>query len=197
MTVTAAYKQLTVSSIEIVSDSGAAADFTSVPLGSPPPGASLNIQNNQFTITVWFRPTAAGLRTATLQIVNNISSSPLVVSLSGSGDPTPLPLLSVFPGSLNFNPKKVTPHAVTLKNTGTAPLTITSIAIQSGNFSATNTCGIGPGGGTLQPNQQCTVNLKCFFSGPGGTSYLVITHNAVGSPTLVDLNATSKIGGNP
>lgn len=193
VTITAA-SQLTISSIAVTSSSGAANDFPSVPPpGNPPGGGSVNVQNNQLTITVWFRPTAAGTRTASMAIGNNISADPLVVQLTGIAVDPPIPLLHVSPGSLSFTPNKGT-QSVTLQNTGSAPLVISSIAIQGGNFSATNTCGVGAGAGTLQPGQQCTVTLHCAFIGPGGTSELVITHNAVGSPTMVDLNATSKTG---
>jgi hypothetical protein len=189
--------QLAITAIAILDSAGAAsADFVSVPPpGSPPPAGSINIQNGQLVITVWFTPTAAGTRNATLQISHNQPGSPLTVQLSGMGNPKPLPLLSFSPAFLNFNPKKITNHTVTLGNTGTAPLTIESIVIADSNYSMTNACNIGAGGGTLQPGQQCTINVVCRFTGPGGSSDMVITHDAAGSPSVVELNATAKAGG--
>jgi phospholipase C len=187
---------LAITAIALLDSTGAAsADFASVPPpGSPPPAGSINIQNGQLVITVWFIPTAAGTRNTTLQISHNQPGSPLTVQLSGTGNPEPLPLLSFSPGSLFFDPKKLTNHTVTLGNTGSAPLTISSIVIADSNYSMSNTCNVGAGGGTLQPGQQCTVNVICHFIGLGGTSQMVITHNAAVIPTVIELNATSKGG---
>ena len=188
---------LAITGIALLDPTGTvSADFASVPPpGSPPPAGSINIQNGQLVVTVWFIPTAAGTRNATLQISHNQKGSPLIIELSGTGNPKPLPLLSFSPGSLEFNPKKITNHTVTLRNAGTALLTIDSIVIADSNYSMTNTCNIGAGGGTLQPGQQCTVNVVCRFTGPGGTSQMVITHNAAGGRAVIELNATSKGGG--
>ena len=184
---------LAITAIALLDSTGAAsADFVSVPPPGSPPGGSVNIQNGQLVITVWLTPVAAGARNAILQISYNQPGSPLTVQLSDTGNPAPL--LTFSPGSLNFDPKKLTNHTVTLGNTGTAPLMISNIAIVDSNYSMSNTCNFGAGGGTLQPGQQCTINVVCRFTGPGGTSQMVITHNAAGSPTVIELNATSKSG---
>jgi hypothetical protein len=190
--------QLIIYSIAITSDTGAAGDFASVPpVGAPPPGGSVNVQNGQLLIDVWFLPTAAGLRTAQLTVVHNLSIAPLVIQLSGTGVAAPVPLLSYTPTTLFFDPKKVTTHTVTLTNTGTGPLTIISIAASAPGFTFSTSCNVGPGATTLQPNQSCTVTVGYNFIGPGGSSELVITHNADGSPALIDLEATSKTGPPP
>jgi phospholipase C len=189
---------LIVYSVAITSDTGAAGDFASVPPpGAPPPGGSVNIQNGQLVVEVWFLPTAAGPRAAQLEIGHNLGNSPLVIQLSGQGVAAPVPLLTFTPSSLFFTPKKVTTHTVTLTNTGTGPLTISSIAASNSNFKFTTSCNVGPGAITLQPNQSCTVNVGYNFIGPGGSSELVITHNADGSPAVIDLEATSKTGVDP
>ncbi len=177
--------------ISLVSDTpGTNADFVCVPR----PGTALSTESGQLVITVWFSPTAGGIRNGNLEIAYGGAGSPLIVALSGTGNAAPLPLLSASPGSLFFTPKKVTNHVVTLSNLGTAPLTISSIAINDPNYSLSNTCNIGPGGGSLNPGQQCTINVICHFIGPGGSSELVITHNAAGSPKIIGLEATSKTG---
>src|ERR1022692_260779 len=175
--------QATPTGISFVDDTpGANADFTSV----PEPGAALTLQNGQLVITVWFRPTAGGTRNAKLEIACNTAEHTLIVELSGTGNAAPLPLLSASPSSLFFTTKKVTNHTVTLTNTGTAPLTISSIAINGpSTFSFGTTCNVGPSGGILNPGQQCAITVAYHFIGPGGSSELVITHNAVGSPTII------------
>jgi hypothetical protein len=190
-TVTVITGSQVLSGLSLVSNPpGGNVDFASV----PPPGAALNPQNGQLLITVWFRPTAGGLRNANLEIAYSGADSPLIVELSGTGNAAPLPLLSVSPTSLFFNPKQITNHVVTLTSTGTAPVTISSIALADSNFSMSNTC---PSAVTLQPGQKCTITVICRFIGPGGTSSMLITHDAPGSPTTVELTATSKSGTNP
>lgn len=192
VTVSIGSQQLT--GISLVSDPpGGNVDFSCV----PPPGAALNPTDGQLVITVWFRPTAGGPRYAKLEIAYGGAGSPLIVELEGTGNAAPLPLLNVSPTSLFFDPKKLTNHVVTLTNTGSAPVTISSIVISDSNYSMTNTCGVNPGSATLQPGQRCTITVLCRFIGPGGTSSMVITHNAPGSPTTVELTATSKLGVNP
>lgn len=170
---------------------GAGADFVSV----PPPGEPFTVTDGQLVITVWFRPSAGGARNAKLEIAHNQAGSPLIVELSGTGDAAPLPLLSVSPANLLFDPKKLTNHTVTLTNTGTGPLTISNISVDNPDYRFTTTCVLVTS--VLNPGQQCTVTLTYNFIGPGGSSNLIITHNAVGSPTTVSLEATSKIGGDP
>ncbi len=197
VTITSGTSQFAISAIALLDPSGAAsANFTCVPPpGSPPPAGSINIQNGQLVITVWFTPTAAGPLNATLQVSHNQAGSPLNIPLSGTGNPEPLPLLKFSPASLNFSPTAITNHTVTLENTGTAPLTIESIVIAGSSYSMTNTCNIGAGGGILQPGQQCTVNVVCRFTGPAGETDMVITHSAAGGRAVVELNATAKSGG--
>ncbi|MGA8030107.1 MAG: choice-of-anchor D domain-containing protein [Bryobacteraceae bacterium] len=188
--------EVTLTGLSFADDTpGAAADFACV----PEPGTSLTVPaNGQLDIAVWFRPTAGGVRNAKLQIAHNLPGSPWIVNLSGTGNAAPLPLLSVSPTSLFFTTKKITNHTVTLTNTGTGPLTINSIAINGAStYSFVTTCNIGPSGGMLNPGQQCTITVSYHFVGPGGSSELVITHDAVGSPTIVDLEADGAGGGPP
>ena len=97
----------TLTGISLVSNPpGTSVDFTCV----PPPGAALNPTDGQLVITVWFRPTAGGTRTANLEIAYSGAGSPLIVELSGTGNAAPLPLMNVSPTSLFFDPKKLTNH---------------------------------------------------------------------------------------
>ena len=69
---------------------GAAVTFTGMPISGDfaqtnTCGASLAAQNS-CTISVTFKPTAAGKRTGNLPLHDNASNSPQVVALSGKGN---------------------------------------------------------------------------------------------------------------
>jgi len=115
--------------------------------------------------------------------------------LSGTGT-APVAVLS--PTSLNFgNQKQQTTSAaqtVTLSNTGTAQLTINSIAIggtNAGDFSRTTTCGA-----TLAAGSNCTVSVKFKPTKKGTrTATLTVTDNsnAVSNSTqFVSLSGTGQ-----
>jgi hypothetical protein len=78
------------------------------------------------------------------------------------------------------------PLLITLTNTGTAPLTITSIAA-SANFTETNTCGT-----TLAVGANCAINVTLAPSTTGSVSgTITFTDNAAGSPQTVSLKGTA------
>jgi hypothetical protein len=179
--------QVTLTGISFIDNTpGASADFASVP---GPGGGNLNLQNGQLVITVWFRPTAGGTRNAQLLIAHNSAGSPLIVELSGVGNVALLPLLKFSPPSLLFTTTKITNHIVTLTNTGTGPLTINSIAIdRPSSFTFGTTCNVGPSGGILNPGQTCTITVS-YHGVVSSNANLVITHNAVGSPAMIGIEA--------
>jgi Protein of unknown function (DUF1573) len=81
------------------------------------------------------------------------------------------------------------PRSVTLKNTGSAALAITSIT-SSGDFQQSNTCGA-----AVAPGSSCTVSVTVTPSGPGtrnGT--LTVNDNAADSPQTANLTATGAQG---
>jgi beta-propeller repeat-containing protein/centrosomal CEP192-like protein len=89
-------------------------------------------------INVTFTPTAAGARTGTITITDSVASSPQKVTLSGNGIAGLA--ATVSPTSLSFgNQTQGTTsaaQAVTLQNTGSAPLTITGFSFVGTNASA-------------------------------------------------------------
>ena len=153
-------------------------------------GASL-AAGSSCTINVTFRPTTTGSMTATVTVADNASNSPQTVSLTGAGVQ---PVASVSPTSVLFLlPQLVgttsAPQTVTLSNTGSGTLTISSIAISGGNsgdFAQTNNCG-----GSVAAGARCSISVT--FSPTGilvRSSTLVIQDNASGSPQEVSLTGT-------
>jgi hypothetical protein len=108
---------------------------------------------------------------------------------SGGGGSTPQPAVSVSPASLTFSSESVgitsAAQTVTLTNTGSASLAISSIAV-SGAFAETNTCG-----GSVAASGTCTISVTFTPTGAGSfTGTVSITDDASGSPQAVQLAGT-------
>ncbi|PYV24233.1 MAG: hypothetical protein DMG27_13410, partial [Acidobacteria bacterium] len=98
--------------------------------------------NGTCTLTVTFTPTTTGARSASVSVTDNAAGSPQTVSLSGTGTTS---AVTLSPSSLAFGNQQVTTTSpaqnATLTNSGTAPLTISSISLtgaNTGDFNQTN-----------------------------------------------------------
>ena len=85
-----------------------------------------------------FAPTALGLRTATLSIASDASNGTAVITLSGTGVPIPAPQVSLTPTTLDFGTQTIgglyPARRIRLANSGTADLTVASIAATGTGF---------------------------------------------------------------
>jgi hypothetical protein len=153
-------------------------------------GTSIAISST-CTINVQFDPLGAGNRSATLNFPDNASNSPLSVPLSGSGIG---PGVS-FSGPLTFSPQLVnttsSPQSVTVTNTGSVNLMLSSIGVpapftlaNSGTCSTSNPIAAGA---------SCTVAITFTptTAGPVSNS-LSLSDNAGGSPQTVTLSGTGQ-----
>jgi hypothetical protein len=143
------------------------------------------------TISVTFTPTASGTRSGSLTINDTALDSPQIVNITGTGSVISAPIASVEPKSLTFQGQQVgtssAVQTVTLTNTGTAALTISSLQ-SSGDYTQTNTCPT-----TLAPSASCTVNITFTPKAIGArTGILTIGDNAQGSPQTVNLSGTGS-----
>jgi YVTN family beta-propeller protein len=145
------------------------------------------------TITVAFKPTATGARTASITIANNASNSPQSVSLTGTGTGTG-PGVQLTPASLTFGNQAVgtsVTQSIDLLNSGNAALTISSIAItgtNSADFAQSNTCGTGVAAGA-----NCTISVTFKPTATGArTASITIADNAGNSPQTVSLTGTGE-----
>jgi hypothetical protein len=167
---------LTITSITITgTDAGDFAQNNDCGTSQPPGG--------KCTITVTFTPTAAGTRTASVEIVDSAPGSPHMANLTGTGNPTGI--LSLNPTSLTFNSQAVgttsTAQTIEATNTGNAPLTISSI-VASGDYAETDNCTKAP----LQPTTNCFIQVTFTPStSTQSVGALTITDNAPGSPQVV------------
>ena len=105
--------------------------------------------------------------------------------------PGAAPDLELSASSLMFGQEVVgqpsSAQPVTLRNTGTGTLQITSIVVST-NFQATNDCG-----GSLAAGASCTINVTFTPSISGSVDgQIMVTDNAVGSPHSVRLSGDRK-----
>src|SRR3989441_803729 len=113
-------------------------------------------------VNLTFTPTAASARTATVTITDDAPGSPQSVSLAGTGI---VPAVTLAPTNLAFGTQRLSTtspvQTVTLTNSGTATLSITSIVLAGlnpGDFAiaAGTTC---TNGATVVAGASCLVNL--------------------------------------
>lgn len=113
------------------------------------------------TVTIEFQPQSAGTLSASLKVVDNAADSPQSTTLTGTGrsktggggSVTLTPSSIAFPATATGTESEAT--AVTVKNTGSAAVTVKSFAITGANstsFVQANTCAASLAGGA-----SCTV----------------------------------------
>lgn len=184
-----ASQQLTLSntgnaSVELSTYSTAGVDF---PVNTD--GCSNTLAAGQScALTVQFKPSATGARSGSLMVVTPEGNR--TTTFAGTGTQG---IASFSSSSLTFGTVQQgstsTARAVTLSNTGTATLSVASIALTTGadQFSQTNNCA------NVAPGASCTVNvLFAPTVGSGAvTGALTVTHNGTG-PTNVALSGTAQ-----
>jgi hypothetical protein len=145
-------------------------------------------------ITATFRPTAAGVRSAVLNVTTNDPGTPArQITMTGTATQA---AVALTPTSHDFGGVTAkgnsTPFVFTLTNSGTALLTINNIAIggaDASRFNRTTTCG-----GTLAVGASCTIRVT-FSPQKAGTAYnatLQVSDNAPGSPQTATLTGTGQ-----
>ena len=144
------------------------------------------------TISVTFKPAAAGARTAAISVTDNATGGPQSAGLSGTGGSTTA-AASVSPTSLSFGSEAVdmvsTSQVVTLSNKGSAGLSISSIAFtgaDAADFTEVDTCSPAVAAGST-----CTIAILFTPAASGTrTATLSIADNATGSPQSVSLSGS-------
>lgn len=145
----------------------------------------------QCTVSVTFTPGSTASTTtaitANLQITDSAAGSPQSVALTGTGA-TPGPGITFSPSPLNFPGAPLVgsssgPLPVTLTNTGSAPLTISAVAI-SGSYSQTSNCVA-----TIQPGSSCTIQVT--FSPTTTTGATGSSSSSSSSSTADNIGAIS------
>ncbi len=169
----------------INSISATGAGFTVSGLSTPHtlnPGQSV-------TFTAEFNPTKSGAESGSISIATSSSSSPMDVSLTGTGV-TSTYILTPSATSLSFGSVKdgtTVSKQVTLQNTGSADVDISGVSISGSGYTASGVAN----GTNLTPGQSATLTVSFDPSTPGnlpGTAK--ITSDAAGSPLAISLSGT-------
>jgi FtsP/CotA-like multicopper oxidase with cupredoxin domain len=146
------------------------------------------------TMSVTFKPTSSGAKTATLNIANSDPLHPILsIPVTGTGTAIQLVPTSIAFGNVSIGVTS-TGATVTLKNYGPGTITINNIAlsgVDASQFSRTTTCG-----GSLASGASCTATVRFapLLGGPKNAA-LTFTTSDAGQPTAsVTLTGTGVLG---
>jgi len=158
--------------------------------------------NASCIITVTFKPLAAGFRTASVALTDDAPGSPQVINVMGNATAAPSSAVAVNPSSPDFGTATQgtsTPMNVTVNNTGTAALHISSVALGGANaneFSFSDpTCN-----SAIPVSGSCTIALAFMPSSVGAhAATLTLTDDAPDSPQVLTIKgmANPAVPGQP
>jgi hypothetical protein len=175
--------------------------------GSPTPTGSVTLTGGGYTsgaetlsagsvtIDIPADSLATGVDTLTATYTpDSSSSSTYDISTGTSSVTVTTPAVTLSPTSLTFATQTTgstsMAQTITLTNSGTAALSITSISA-SGDFAETQTCG-----SSVATGATCTISVTFSPTAAGSqTGLLTITDNATGSPQTVALSGTGTTSG--
>jgi len=155
----------------------------------------------QCTLSVTFTPSAVGIRTASVVFTGNFAAATQIVNLTGTGV---APEVGLSTTGLTFGSQLVgtssPPQTVTLTNSGSAPLSITSTLLTGTNSSyfpiQTNSCPVSPS--TLAANGICTITVAFNPTSAGTfTAAVTITDNNNETPNSTQTVSLTGTGGAP
>ena len=173
---------LTITSIAVTGTEAADFPETATTCGSSLAAAA------SCTVSLTFKPSTTGARSANLTVTDNASGSPQQVPLSGIGTTAKLSTTSLSFGSVTVGTTSAV-KTVTLTNVGTTTITITGVTIAGtspGDFAQANTCG-----SSLAAAASCTISVTFKPTTTGTRSAtLKVTDNAAGSPQPVTLSGS-------
>ena len=184
--------------ISQVSVTGTGFSYSTFPLPATVPAGQST------TLTANFKPASAGNVSGSISIVSNASATPMAISLSGAGQSSNQgsPVIAATPTSINFGNVVVgnlTSELLTVSNTGTANLTISSLT-QSGTGFTWSGLSVPA---TLTPGQSANLSIDFDPATTGSQSGSIsLASNAAGSPLVVSLTgtgtaATHQLSANP
>jgi hypothetical protein len=151
------------------------------------------------TLMVQFQPTTVAAASGQLSISSNSSTgATTVVALSGMGIAAANPQLSVSTNSLSFGSITVgtsLPQSLTLRSTGTSPVTVNSAAISGAGFTIAG----GSFPVTLNPGRSMTlvVQFQPTTVAAASGQLSIRSNSSTGAITVVALSGTGIAAANP
>lgn len=157
-------------------------------------GTLVSAGSGTCAIQVIFTPSQLGPVTNQITIADNAQGSPQTITVSGTGVTTSGGSLTLSPSSLSFPAETVgttsPTQTVQVVNTGSTPVTLTSVAV-TGDFAEANNCGTLPN--VLNVGAACSVSVSFTPKASGAlTGALTIQDNAGNSPQTVALAGTGN-----
>ena len=153
-------------------------------------GSSLE-SGGHCTITVTFKPSIGGTRTASLVITDNAPAGSQTVQLSGTGLAIKLAPTSLKFGTVTLGQTSSLPVTVTNFSTAAVSITAPGITIVGGaarDYTQTDNCG-----STIAAGNSCTITVKFTPTMTGARSAtLEVNDNGGGSPQKVSLSGTGQ-----
>ncbi len=145
------------------------------------------------SISITFSPSAAGTRTASLIVVDNLPNSPQTLTITGGGG---APQIAFSPAVVTFGSQPVgstsPSNTVTISNTGSAVLNIATMALAGTNaaeFSMTTTCG-----GAVTAGASCSLSILFTPQAMGQrTATLTMSDNGSGAVQTVVVTGTGGL----
>jgi hypothetical protein len=142
--------------------------------------------NSSMTFNAVFAPTSPGAVSGSISVSTNLPTSPTAIALTGTGAS---PAMSVTPSSVSFGSVADgtnNSQTITIKNTGTVNLVVSSDTATGTGFSVT-----GFTAQTLTPNSSMTFNAVFAPASAGSvTGSISLSTNVPGSPTAISLSGT-------
>jgi hypothetical protein len=154
------------------------------------------------SVTVTFKPTLAGTRSATLTVGHNGATGSSTATLSGTGADSS-PTVTLSPTTLSFSQTvgaSSDPLRVTLGNSGTAALTVNSLTVsgaQAAEFAiaAASTCKAGT---SVAAGSNCFIDIAFTPAATGArAASLAIAHSGSSTAATVALNGTGNANAQP
>ena len=183
---------LSFTSIVATGDFSVAASGTTCTISAPVATSS------NCVIDLAFTPTAAGARSGSLTLTDNASGSPQVVSLIGTGT-APAVSLSASPVFPSEPVGTTSPsQTVTLTNTGSASLTISTVTISGTNASdfakSADTCTVSV---TFTPSVTGSLSASLNFTDNASGSLQTASLSGTGTGPVVSLSAPPTFPSEP
>jgi len=162
--------------------------------------------NSTCSISVTFVPLAPGHRTETISLADDAADSPQVISVSGDATSAPVPAVTMAPNPVNFptitQGTSGTPISVTVTNSGSATLHITTVAIGGNNSADFSNPASNCSGNAIPANSTCSISVTFVPLAAGQRSETIsLADDASGSPQVITVmgnaNPAINVGAAP